>query len=117
MLSVHLHRVIFYAQHGLHAEEKITGNSFEVDLEVKYLPPAETQVDPRHFIDYTALFQLVKKRMEEPTGLLEQLVIRISTDIFGQFPEAAEVNISVKKQHPPLLNFEGSVGVSYSHRR
>jgi dihydroneopterin aldolase len=117
MLSVHLHKVLFHAKHGLHAEEKITGNSFEVSLEVKYLPPVESQANPHHFIDYVALFQLVQKRMQEPSGLLEQLVIRIAADILAQFPEAAEVNISIKKQHPPLLNFEGSVGVSYSHKR
>ena len=34
MITIHLHHLIFFACHGLHEEEKILGNEYEVNAEV-----------------------------------------------------------------------------------
>ena len=36
MLTIQLNNLIFHAYHGLYEEEKIIGNDFEVNLEVKF---------------------------------------------------------------------------------
>jgi dihydroneopterin aldolase len=55
--------------------------------------------------------------MNTPTPLLETIVIDISQQILAQFSIVEEVQISIKKVHPPIEGFKGSVGVSYSLKR
>jgi dihydroneopterin aldolase len=41
----------------------------------------------------------------------------IAVQILTRFAMAEEVNISIKKLHPPIANFEGSAGVSFELKR
>ena len=61
--------------------------------------------------------ELVKKVMNEPDALLESIVINICNQILAQFSIVDEVHISIKKLHPPIASFQGSVGVSYTLKR
>jgi dihydroneopterin aldolase len=117
MLSIHLHRLIFHAHHGLYAEEKLLGSAFEINLTVKYYP----QEIPLHqldkTIDYVALYDLVKIKMAQPVDLLETFVTDLSLEILRTFKVAEEVSVSIQKLHPPISEFEGSVGVSFEITR
>lgn len=117
MLSIHLQQLRFYANHGLYKEEKIIGNEFEVDVTVKYYPPQLPVNEIQQTIDYASIFQLVKERMTQPVDLLETFVSETALAIIKQFKLADEVYISIKKLHPPLVNFEGSVAVSFEVKR
>ncbi len=117
MLSIHLQHLRFHAQHGLYKEEKIIGNEFEVDVTVKYYPPEIPVIEIHKTIDYASIFQLVKDRMDQPVDLLETFVSDTALAILKQFKLAEEVYISIKKLHPPLINFEGSVSVSFEVKR
>jgi dihydroneopterin aldolase len=55
--------------------------------------------------------------MEKPALLLETLATEIASEIFAKFPIVIEVAISIFKLHPPIKNFEGSVGVSFTLKR
>jgi dihydroneopterin aldolase len=68
-------------------------------------------------LDYVAVYDLVKARMDEPTPLLETIVIDVAQQILAQFSIVEEVQISIKKLHPPIPQFRGSVGVSYTFKR
>jgi dihydroneopterin aldolase len=117
MLSIHLYDVLFYAYHGLYEEEKLKGNQFIINLSVKYHPVVSPVTSIHQTIDYTALYQLVLQRMNITTPLLETIVMDIAAQILDRFAMAEEVNISIKKLHPPISNFEGHVGVSYELKR
>lgn len=115
MMCIQLHNVVFHANHGLYEIEKLDGGEFEVDLTVSFpLQAAHTLNDT---IDYVVIFELVKKRMEEPTPLLETIIIEISQQILAQFSVVQEVYISIRKLNPPINNFSGSVGASYTLKR
>ena len=117
MLSIHLQHLRFHANHGLYKEEKIIGNEFEVDVTVKYYPPQLPVNEIKQTIDYAAIFQLVKEKMDQPVDLLETFVSETALGILKQFKVAEEVFICIKKLHPPLINFEGNVAVSFEVKR
>lgn len=117
MLSIHLHQLVFHAFHGLYEEEKILGNEFMVDLTVQHHPAIIPIHAINDTINYVALYELVKKRMEVPVLLLETLATSIAQDILLQFVLAETVNISITKLHPPISEFSGQVGVSFELNR
>lgn len=117
MLSIHLNDVQFYAHHGLYADEKLKGNQFVVDLTVKYHPVPIAVIAIDQTIDYVALYGILQKQMNIATPLLETLVMNIAKEILDQFKLAEEVNISIKKLHPPITNFDGSASVAFELKR
>ncbi|NCI46305.1 dihydroneopterin aldolase [Sediminibacterium soli] len=113
MLSIHLHNLVFFAHHGIWAEEKLLGNEFEVNITVKHSPK---KLPVRHLedtVDYIAVYELVKQRMMVPTPLLETLATDIAGQILERFALASSVFISIRKMHPPAAQLNGSVGVSF----
>ncbi len=116
MLSIHLNNVSFFAYHGLYENERKEGNLFTVNATINYYPTRMID-DLSQTIDYVSIYELIKKRMSTPTHLLETIVMDIANEILSQYPLAAEVYISLTKEKPPITNFEGSVGVSFTLRR
>ncbi|MDP3665964.1 MAG: dihydroneopterin aldolase [Sediminibacterium sp.] len=117
MLSIQLHNLILFAHHGIYEEEKILGNEFSLDISIRFSPqylPVKHMADT---IDYVAVYELVKKRMDIPTLLLETVITEIAQKILAQFSLAEEVFIAIRKTHPPISQFQGSVGVSFELKR
>ena len=117
MLSIHLHNLQFFANHGIHQEEKIWGNQFEVNVTVQYLPLSSPIIHLKDTIDYVAIFSLIKTRMNNPTNLLETLATEIAEAILAQFLQAELVTISIKKIRAPVIGLQGGVGVSLTLNR
>jgi dihydroneopterin aldolase len=55
--------------------------------------------------------------MQRPAKLLETLATEVASEIFAKFSNVEEVVISIFKLHPPIINFPGSVGVTYQLKR
>ncbi|MEJ7681679.1 MAG: dihydroneopterin aldolase [Segetibacter sp.] len=68
-------------------------------------------------LDYTALLNIIKERMQKPVHLLETLATEIASEIIAKFSIVTDVEISVSKLHPPIKNFEGTVGVTFKIHR
>lgn len=113
MFSIELKQLKFFSFHGLYHEERRVGNEFIVDMEVVYEPGIEMPVSIEQTINYEELYKLVKSEMDEPKDLLETLAVSISQRVKERFPVISEVNISIKKTNPLIINFSGSVSVSY----
>ncbi len=113
MICISLHKLAFYAFHGVYGEEKEMGNDFEVNLDVYFPEPASTITRLDQTINYAALYELVKKRMQIPEPLLETLAMDIAAQCRKEFPIIAEINVSISKISMPLLNFRGNISVSY----
>jgi dihydroneopterin aldolase len=117
LLTIHLHNLCFKAYHGLYKEEQLLGNDFEVNISINHLPSNEKIVSIEQTINYVAVYELVKQRMQQPTPLLETLAQEICEAILNKFPLAMQVHFSIKKLNPPIVNFQGSVGISFEMRR
>ena len=112
MFTIHLKNLKFFSFHGIHDEEKILGNDFIVEVDIKINP--SDGIDSIHqTIDYAAVYDLIKKRMGIPTPLLETLVKDMAEQIHYMDKRIHSIQISVHKMRPPISNMEGSVGVTW----
>lgn len=116
-MQVHLQKIRFFGYHGLHAGEEITGGEFEVSLTTHYLPIQIPILKIEETLDYTTLLDIIRERMQKPVHLLETLATEIASEIIAKFSIVTEVEISISKLHPPIKNFEGSVGVTFKIKR
>lgn len=116
-MQIHLQKVKFYGYHGLDAGEEITGGEFEVSLITYYLPVNLPINKIDETLDYTLLLEIVRQRMKKPAHLLETLATEIAGEIIAKFSMVTSVEISISKLHPPVKNFEGSVGVTFKLKR
>lgn len=109
--QVFLENVQFHAYHGLYPEEAENGNLFIIDLRVTY-ECNQTINTINETIDYTQLFSLLKEQMEVRRLLLETLADDICRMIKNVFPQILQIQLSIKKIHPPIEHFSGVAGVS-----
>ena len=65
-------------------------------------------------INYVEVYDIVKRHFERPRQLLEMLAQEITEDIHESDARIRSVEIHINKLNPPIANFIGSVGVSYS---
>ena len=114
ILTISLTGLRFFAYHGLYEEEKKTGNQFEIELFVYYVPSSGIVTDISDTINYVSLYDLLKKEMQQPRGLLETLAMEIAEKIHHDFPMVKKVELSIVKAQPPIAKFVGKVGVKYS---
>lgn len=117
MLSIRLNDLQFFARHGLYEEEKLIGGEFVVNVLIEYEPQAQVVYRLEDTIDYAAVYQLVKQKMQQPTPLLETLAMQMVNDILEAYPLAENVEVSVRKVKPPIANYIGSTEASYSKKR
>ena len=111
MLTIELSKLRFHAYHGLYKEEKMLGGVFEVNISITHHPKNIPVIHIEDTIDYMAVYQTVKQLMQQPTPLLETLATSMANEILSKFSQAIEVTVGIVKVNPPIIAFEGSVGV------
>jgi dihydroneopterin aldolase len=113
VMTIELSALRFHGYHGLYAEERLTGNEFEVDMKVAFIPPGQTITSLAETINYSAIYELVKAEMQKPRALLETLAMEITEHVHALFPFVTHIEISIKKMFPPIAQFTGQVGVRF----
>jgi len=113
MFTICLKNLQFFSHHGIHAEERILGNDYEVNVSVQFRTH-EVVTEIGQTINYSALYILVEKRMADPTPLLETVAQELVETIRNSFPGIHSVTVSIDKKYPPVSNIRGSAGVSYT---
>lgn len=116
MISIELIDVQLHAFHGIYEGEEKIGNPYVINLQVKYNEGMADFNDINNTISYVDLYEIVKQRMNIPTGLLEKVCESIIRHIRHQYPFVKEVSLSLQKLQPPILNFQGKVGVTMTKK-
>ena len=116
MLSIHLYNIKFYSFHGVHEEETKLGGEFELDMTVMFEESVNIISELRESINYSDLYDIAKEQMNTPTALLETVVMRIGEEVHQRYSAVKEITISLKKLHPPIMQIQGSVGVSWNKK-
>ena len=96
MVTVQLHKLIFSARHGVLREELATGNTFEVNLDVRYDEQDRPFEGLESIVNYVNLFAIVKERMQHKlrtsTGkTLYAARKHIIEPVFGQIKSARRI--------------------------
>lgn len=102
----------FRARHGVHPEEKIRPQRFEVDLELGLdLRPAGETDDLARTVDYGLVHETVRRVVEGPSlDLLEALAEAIARSVLAEHARVEEVEVRVRKPEVQLggpLDFAG----------
>ena len=112
MITIHLNNCRFYAHHGLHAEERVVGTTFETSVVVT--------IDAQHpihsiqqTVNYVDVYNIVKKHMAHPKALLETVATQICEEIHLFDKRIKTIDILLKKLNPPIEGFSGDVAVSF----
>lgn len=111
MFTIQLQHLNFFGFHGIHEEEKILGNEFEVHVSV--LLEEEQVSSIEHTVNYVDIYKIIKNRMEIPAALLESLAQDLVHSIQQTDKRIRSVSVSIEKKHPPIPNMTGSVSVRY----
>ena len=117
MLKIELSNLQFHSYHGVFEEETKTGGDYEVDLVVYLQPILVPILHINETIDYIQLYELIKKRMDKPTPLLETLATEIAQEIITAYSKAEEVSVRIKKLNAPIPFFNGNVAAEYKLKR
>lgn len=113
-MNIELKGLRFFAEHGMYAEERKVGNQFEIDLSVCYKAPKTVITSMEETVNYVEIYRIIEGEFSMHRQLLETCAMQICDKLHVHFPEIKRVHISIKKVNPPITNFTGSVGVSYT---
>lgn len=104
METLTLKNLQFHAKHGYHEKERKEGNNFEVDLIFRGdLRKAGDSDELSDTIDYQQVLDIVTSVMKGPSvKLIETLAKQIGDQLFNHFNDATELEVTVRKLHPPL---------------
>jgi len=112
MMKILIRNFRCIARHGVFAEEHITGAEFEVNMEVSFEEKGIIEKLDQS-INYAHLQEIIKDIMAVPNPLLETVCQQIASKIKASYPFVSEINITLCKLAPPIVNFQGQVGVNY----
>lgn len=114
LIIIELKKLRFLAFHGLYAEERKTGNEFEINLLVSYQPSSGTITGISDTINYSELYELLKLEMQKPRHLLETFLMEVAEIIHASYLQIKKIEISITKMQVPIAKFTGTAGVTYS---
>lgn len=111
--------MIFQARHGVHPEEKVTAQRFEIDVELETdLQPAGLEDDLQRTLDYGRVYETVRTIVESTTfNLIEALAEAIAHELLADFPALDEVVVRVRKPQVALGGPLAYAGVQIRRRR
>jgi dihydroneopterin aldolase len=103
MAQLILKNMEFYAHHGHYSEEQIIGGRFSVDLlietDTRQAAISDDMVDA---VDYSLVYEQIKKAMATPSKLLEHLAKRILDGVYTTSDKIDKVTVTVSKLDPPV---------------
>lgn len=103
MSKIEIKNMEFYGYHGCFAEERKIGTHFLVDISFESDSSLAEQTDNvEDTVDYSKVYLLIKKEMQQSSHLLEHIARRIINRVKKEFPNINKINVNVKKLNPPV---------------
>ena len=79
------------------------GTYFTVSLRMKYDATEAIETDDiTKAVSYLSVYQTIKKEMDKPSHLIENVAYRIKQAVLKEFPEIIEAEVKLCKLNPPL---------------
>ena len=118
MATIGLENLRFYAFHGCFEEERAIGTHFRVDAWLEVDTTKSQQSDNLDdTVSYLSVYQTIKKEMETPSKLLENVSERIGKAVLDLYPTVSSVRVKVSKLNPPLGGQVGAASVCLEKSR
>lgn len=112
MERIEVNGLELWGRHGVGEQERVVGNLFRVDVWIDVdLSRAMTSDCVDDTINYATIIELVKREMNVPSALLENVVWRIRHAITSTFLDVEGGMIRLEKVTPPVPCQVNSVAV------
>ncbi|MDL2223618.1 dihydroneopterin aldolase [Bacteroidales bacterium OttesenSCG-928-M11] len=103
MQQIELKQIKFFSYHGVMEQERIIGNTYILDIELRVdITKAMESDNLEDTINYALIYELIKKEMEIPSKLLEHIAGRIIKRLKKEFPTIQNIKLRIAKQRPPI---------------
>lgn len=103
MATITIKNMQFYAHHGCFEQEQRVGTHFTVTLTFTYDATKAIETDTiEQAISYLEVYQVVKKEMEQPSHLIENVAWRIKQAVKEHFSGIGSIQVQLCKLNPPL---------------
>lgn len=100
--EISLNNARFYAFHGVHPEEQLAGNWFEVSIRVQTTGIPEVPRALEETLDYGYLYQVAKREMGRKEALIETVAGRIGRKLMDHFSKIAAIEVTILKLAPGI---------------
>lgn len=117
--TVRLVNAVFFARHGVMAEEHRLGGRFEVDvaMDLDFTDAARAD-DLDGTVDYERVYAIVQQRVTENSYfLIERLALLIAEGVLDAFAHVEAVEVTVRKPNPPIGGSADRAEVTYRRAR
>ncbi len=113
--TITIDRLQLFGRHGVSPQEFAVGNIFEITVRLRFEASQAMLTDRLDTtVNYAEVVDLIKREMEQPSKLLENLTCRIYRAIVWRYPQVVSGEIEVYKLHPPIAAKMGKAGFSFS---
>ncbi len=111
--------MVFEGTHGVHPEEQVTPQPFEVDVELSLnLQPAGLSDDLALTADYARVYDVCRQVVESTRfNLLEALAEAITEELLAGFPAVDAIAVRIRKPKVDLGGPFRSAGIEIHRRR
>ena len=113
--EIQLRDVIFFANHGVMPEERVTGNQYRVNvrlrLDAALFDPNNDDLDST--ISYAEVFGILKSAMSSRAALLETVAVKFGNEVRNRWPNVKNGWIEIVKTVPPISDMIGEAAVKY----
>lgn len=100
---IHLKKLRFHAFIGVGAQERLTGNDFEVDLRLQTdVSVAMKTDDVTNTVSYAEAYDEIAFVMSEPCNLVEHAAFKMAERMMKRWPQIAAVDVKLIKINPPM---------------
>ena len=113
-MQVTLENIQLYAYHGCLEEEGLIGQNYRVDVYITtdYSEAAKTD-DLTKTVDYTQVYQIVKREMAVRSKLIEHVARRICEALVGEISRIEKCEVKLTKYNPPVNGMVGNATVTW----
>jgi dihydroneopterin aldolase len=103
MGTISLEGLEFFAYHGIYEEEQKIGNKYSIDVFITTdLSKAAEEDKLKLTIDYSEVYEIIRKVMQQKHRLLEHVAHQIIQNSKTQFVDIQSIKVSVSKYNPPI---------------
>lgn len=110
---VEIDRLRLSGRHGVMPQERCVGNVFEVTVGLRYdMERAAREDDVAYALDYSRVAEIVRRVMEYPSALLENVALRLRDTICREFPQVLGGTVRIAKLKPPMPGQMAAVSIT-----